>query len=311
MADENINSSVTPDAQQANSVTPEVIEENANPQVSTEKQPEMSTEQEQANVPEGEQQASTPAPVNDGGVQSNAETVEDLRRQLDEYKARDEELLELSQRLGTNNIQDPQFLEAQKQLDIVNNQAQQAYISLCNQFGVDYRPENIEKSANELKAKDPQAYYELQHRLGQLDNAVTERRNVINNFIVQKQTATALNKYNDILNVSPVLNQQLQTYLSSVDVVNPQEQIDAFMQMAMAVQREAFEYGKIYAQQQAINQQANPATVLNNSAMAQQSSFSAQAPRTFTREEIAKMSQDEFEKHEKEIDLAFKEGRIR
>lgn len=234
--------------------------------------------------------------------------VEALQKQVQEYQAKEQETRELLSRLGTDGITDIQVLEAIKQRDIIDNQAQQAYVKLCNKYGVDYRAENIEASAKALKEKDPQAYYDLQYELGQLDNIVNEKRGVIDNFITQKQVQTSLNKYGQLLNASPALKQQLNSYLNTVPPTDPVNQIDTFMQMATAIQREAIEIGKILAQQQA--QAQSPANVLNNSVMAQQTSYAATPPKTWTRQEIAAMSDKEFAKYEKEIDRAVREGRV-
>lgn len=234
--------------------------------------------------------------------------VEALQKQVQEYQAKEQETRELLSRLGTDGTTDIQVLEAIKQRDIIDNQAQQAYVKLCNKYGVDYRAENIEASAKALKEKDPQAYYDLQYELGQLDNIVNEKRGVIDNFITQKQVQTSLNKYGQLLNASPALKQQLNSYLNTVPLTDPVNQIDTFMQMAAAIQREAIEIGKILAQQQA--QAQSPANVLNNSVMAQQTSYAATPPKTWTRQEIAAMSDKEFAKYEKEIDRAVREGRV-
>lgn len=234
--------------------------------------------------------------------------VEALQKQVQEYQAKEQETRELLSRLGTDGTTDIQALEAIKQRDIIDNQAQQAYVKLCNKYGVDYRAENIEASAKALKEKDPQAYYDLQYELGQLDSIVNEKRGVIDNFITQKQVQTSLNKYGQLLNASPALKQQLNSYLNTVPLTDPVNQIDTFMQMATAIQREAIEIGKILAQQQA--QAQSPANVLNNSVMAQQTSYAATPPKTWTRQEIAAMSDKEFAKYEKEIDRAVREGRV-
>lgn len=234
--------------------------------------------------------------------------VEALQKQVQEYQAKEQETRELLSRLGTDGNTDIQVLEAIKQRDIIDNQAQQAYVKLCNKYGVDYRAENIEASAKALKEKDPQAYYDLQYELGQLDSIVNEKRGVIDNFITQKQVQTSLNKYGQLLNASPALEQQLNSYLNTVPLTDPVNQIDTFMQMATAIQREAIEIGKILAQQQA--QAQSPANVLNNSVMAQQTSYAATPPKTWTRQEIAAMSDKEFAKYEKEIDRAVREGRV-
>lgn len=234
--------------------------------------------------------------------------VEALQKQVQEYQAKEQETRELLSRLGTDGTTDVQVLEAIKQRDIIDNQSQQAYIKLCNKYGVDYRAENIEASAKALKEKDPQAYYDLQYELGQLDSIVNEKRGVIDNFITQKQVQTSLNKYGQLLNASPALKQQLNSYLNTVPLTDPVNQINTFMQMATAIQREAIEIGKILAQQQA--QAQSPANVLNNSVMAQQTSYAATPPKTWTRQEIAAMSDKEFAKYEKEIDRAVREGRV-
>lgn len=234
--------------------------------------------------------------------------VEALQKQVQEYQAKEQETRELLSRLGTDGTTDIQVLEAIKQRDIIDNQAQQAYVKLCNKYGVDYRAENIEAAAKALKEKDPQAYYDLQYELGQLDSIVNEKRGVIDNFITQKQVQTSLNKYGQLLNASPTLKQQLNSYLNTVPLTDPVNQIDTFMQMATAIQREAIEIGKILAQQQA--QAQSPANVLNNSVMAQQTSYAATPPKTWTRQEIAAMSDKEFAKYEKEIDRAVREGRV-
>lgn len=234
--------------------------------------------------------------------------VEALQKQVQEYQEKEQETRELLSRLGTDGTTDIQVLEAIKQRDIIDNQAQQAYVKLCNKYGVDYRAENIEASAKALKEKDPQAYYDLQYELGQLDNIVNEKRGVIDNFITQKQVQTSLNKYGQLLNASPALKQQLNSYLNTVPLTDPVNQIDTFMQMATTIQREAIEIGKILAQQQA--QAQSPANVLNNSVMAQQTSYAATPPKTWTRQEIAAMSDKEFAKYEKEIDRAVREGRV-
>lgn len=234
--------------------------------------------------------------------------VEALQKQVQEYQAKEQETRELLSRLGTDGTTDIQVLEAIKQRDIIDNQAQQAYVKLCNKYGVDYRAENIEASAKALKEKDPQAYYDLQYELGLLDSIVNEKRGVIDNFITQKQVQTSLNKYGQLLNASPALKQQLNSYLNTVPPTDPVNQIDTFMQMATAIQREAIEIGKILAQQQA--QAQSPANVLNNSVMAQQTSYAATPPKTWTRQEIAAMSDKEFAKYEKEIDRAVREGRV-
>lgn len=282
------------------------VEENTNPVSSTQNTTENGMVDSPVDNPTVEQE-----PTDATNLPNVEEDINSLKQQLEEYRLRDEEVRQLSERLGTNKVPDVQIFEAQRNLDILDNQAQQAYITLCNQFGVDYRPDKIETSANELKAKDPQKFYELQNRIEKLDNLVTQKRNEAKQFIRQRELNLALAKHQQILNASPMLQQQLNSYLRNANIDNPMQQIDMFVDMAQAIQREAFEYGKIFTQQENLKQQQNPNNVLNNTVMATNQSYSGQAPKIFTRAEIANMSQSEFEKNEKEIDQAVREGRIR
>lgn len=307
MAEEQLNNNPVTEtnATVENSSVQQTVEENTATEVTNNNVETGTTDNKSEVVNEPEKATEIPQDTPNAEEDINA-----LKKQLEEYKLREDEVRQLSERLGTNNVNDFQILEANKQLDIIDNQAQQAYISLCNQFGVDYRPDKIEASANELKAKDPQAYYDLNYKLGQLDAAVNKQRTEINNFVRNREVNIAMNKYSNILNASPMLKQQLTSYLETVNPVHPMQDIDMFMNMAQAIQMEAFEYGKLFAQQQA-QKPANPSESLNTTVMSQQQSYSGQAPRIFTRQEIANMSQAEYEKYADEIDRAVMEGRVK
>lgn len=239
------------------------------------------------------------------------EDIEVLKKQLEEYRLKEEEVKQLSNRLGTNNFQDMQIFEANKQLDIIDNQAQQAYINLCNQYGVDYRPDKIEASANELMSKDPKAYYDLNYKLNQLDNVVNQQRNEIQNFVRRREIELSAQKYNKILQASPVLRQQLTGYLDKVNPANPSKDIDTFMQMAQAIQAEAFEYGKLFAQQEQKKIETSPENVLNNNSIVQGSNGGTTfGNKPLTMADIEKMDLATYSKYAKEIDKLRSEGRL-
>lgn len=237
--------------------------------------------------------------------------MNDLKRQLEEYRLKEEELKNLSQRLGTDKQGDVQIAAAYQQLDIVNNQAQQAYIQLCNEFGVDYRPDRIEASAKELLEKNPQGYYDLQYRLNQLDGIVEAKRAEVGNFIHARQMETARAKYEQVLNASPAMASAMNAYLGANQGHNPIELMDGFMELATPMYREAFEYGKLYAQQEAMKANNQPANILNNNTIVNNTGYTAEAPKLFTRAEIANMDDRTFAKYEKEIDRQYKAGLIK
>lgn len=288
-----------------NSVPVEVPEENAQVETTqtnveddaTNNQTEVSSESVKAN----ETSQDTP---------NTQEDITSLKKQLEEYRLKEEEINQLSNRLGTNNVSDYQIFEANKQLDILDNQAQQAYIALCNQFGVDYRPEKIEASANELKSKDPQAYYDLNYRLSQLDATVNQQRMQVTNFIRNREIQLAMDKYKPILNASPMLSQQLNNYLQTAHPVNPTQDIDMFMTMAQSIQREAFEYGKLFAQQEANKTTQNPQEILNSNSIVQNSNGATGAMKPLTLSDIEKMDLATYSKYAAQIDKLRLEGKL-
>lgn len=234
-----------------------------------------------------------------------------LKRQLEEYRLKEEELKNLSQRLGTDKQGDIQIAAAYQQLDIVNNQAQQAYIQLCNEFGVDYRPDRIEASAKELLEKNPQGYYDLQYRLNQLDTIVENKRAEVGNYIYQRQMQTARAKYDNVLNASPAMANAMNAYLGANQGHNPIELMDGFMELATPMYREAFEYGKLYAQQEAIKAAQQPAQVLNNSTITNNTSHSVDLPTTLTLADVEKMDVKTYAKNAALIDKLYAEGKLK
>lgn len=237
--------------------------------------------------------------------------MNDLKRQLEEYRLKEEELKNLSQRLGTDKQGDVQIAAAYQQLDIVNNQAQQAYIQLCNEFGVDYRPDRIEASAKELLEKNPQGYYDLQYRLNQLDTIVENKRAEVGNYIYQRQMQAAHAKYNQVLNASPAMANAMNAYLGANQGHNPIELMDGFMELATPMYREAFEYGKLYAQQEAMKAAQQPAQVLNNNTITTNTTHSVDLPTTLTLADVEKMDVKTYAKNAALIDKLYAEGKLK
>lgn len=228
--------------------------------------------------------------------------LDELRARLKEYELRDNEIKELGQRLGTDKAGDVKILQARTQLDILNNQATQEYINLCNYYGVDYRPDKIEASAQELLKNSPEAFVQLQFKLNKLNEDTTSKRTEIQNYIHQAERTNALAQYKDVLNASQAMGTAMNMFLDSGLVDSPTEAVTEFMNMATPIYREAFEYGRAYAMQQAEQaKQANPATVLNNNSIAQNATYTATAPKSFTPDDIANMSLEDFKRYETEI----------
>lgn len=302
MENEQITTEVT-DTQLANTETTDTAQEIAVGTDDTQTQ-EVVTEATTALSGEAEQVAT------ENNVQDTAPDVDELKQRLKEYELRDEETKNLSERLGISGNINPELMQAEQLLLQVNNQAQQAYINLCNEFGVDYRPEKIEASANELASKDPKKYYDLLYRLNQLDANVSMRRNEVEGFLRAKQTEQAMVKYKDLLGASPKLNQALGAYLRQTNVA-PQRAVEQFMQIATPLCQEMFNMGKMFAQQEALKKTETPAQVLNNNTMSQTATYATMPPKVFTNEEIAKMDLATYAKYRDEIDRQAAQGLIK
>lgn len=239
-------------------------------------------------------------------VEGKLEVSDEIQKKLDrlaEYEVKDKELSDLRERLGVKDqVQDNQIFSAQQQLGIVENQAQQEYINLCNQYGVDYRPDKIDASGKELLEKNPQAFYELRYKLEGLNNAVEQKRQEVNTFIEQRDIGSALSRNQEILKASPTLGNIVNYYLSQGSITG--NDIDRIADMGKAMMAEAFEMGRQYALN---NKEAvKPAEVLNNTTISQQAPSTPVATNnTITLADVEKMDAATYKAHEKEIDQLF------
>lgn len=299
----------TADAVQANPVTAEpqqqaeqIIQE---PGTQTPQGIETSEENNQGNVDENIQEGgATPPPV------PTKEEYDKLQERLREYELSENEMEQLKQRLGVDNV-DYSTSQITQALDMVQNQAQQEYIRLCNQYGVDYRPEAIEASSRALLEKDPKAYYELQTNLDRLNNAYNIKQAEIQNYMVQKDVGSFYQENQQLLQASPVLNNLINEYVQTSDIryVN-KASLNDLLSRAKSIYAEAFDAGMRYSK---LNSSTNPGDVLNTSvATTTQQTYPTQSGnKIWTREEISRMSESEFKKNQRAIEDAMVKGLIK
>jgi len=239
---------------------------------------------------------------NKDAVEGKPVVSDEIQKKLDklaEYEVKDKELTDLRGRLGVTDKVDNQVFSAQQELAIVENQAQQEYIKLCNEYGVDYRPDKIDASGKELKEKDPQAFYELRYKLEALNNEVEAKRTMVENYISQRDIQQAILRNQQVLEASPVVGNIVNHYLQQGCTGADIDQIVSFSNQIM---QEAFEMGKQYAMNE--KAQTKPAEVLNNTTISQQTQ-SSPTPKAFTLADIEKMDAETYKKHQKEIDKLF------
>lgn len=300
---------VTTNVEQVSTPATEVTESKTDTQpVSTENNqsetlntssPEGATTSETA--PEG-----TSTPTEDKNtVESKPEVSDEIRKKLDrlaEYEVKEKELSDLKDRLGVKDtVQDNQVFSAQQQLAIVENQAQQEYIRLCNQYGVDYRPDKIDASGKELLEKDPKAFYELRYQLEGLNNQIEAKRHEVETFVQQRELNAAYERNKQVFEASPAISRVVKEY---VDAGASPADIDGIVRSGLSIAQEAYEMGR----QAALNEKAkvDPAKILNNNTISQQSqSTPVVEDKKYTLADIEAMDIETYKAHQKEIDKLF------
>lgn len=243
-------------------------------------------------------------------VEGKLEVSDEIQKKLDrlaEYEVKDKELTDLRNRLGIQNtVQDNQVFNAQQQLAIAENQAQQEYIALCNQYGVDYRPDKIDASGKELLEKDPKAFYELRYKLERLNGQIEVRRQEVETFIQQREFNAAFERNKQVFEASPAISRVVKEYIDAG--VSPSD-IDSIVRSGKSIALEAFEMGR----QAALNEKAQvkPAQVLNNNTISQQTQSTPVVKSTeLTLADIEKMDIETYAKNEALINQLFRDGKI-
>ena len=242
-------------------------------------------------------------PKEENSTEGQPMTSEEIQRRLDklkEYEVKDNELNELRNRLGSQAPQDNTIFQARQQLAMVENLAQQEYIKLCNEYGVDYRPDMIDKSSQVLKEKDPQAYYDLKYKLNNICDGLEAKRNEVEGFVNRYELNNAIERNRKIFDTSPAVSTVMDGLLKEgfVTAANMDTVIQNYM---MPIMREAYEAGR----QSAAQTPPSPAKVLNNSVITQQQATPLPQKQQFTLDEIASMDSATYKKYQAEIDKLF------
>lgn len=281
----------------------QVAEENINQEPQT--QPEGQEKQTEVVDENSNEQGNE---VNGEGTQEPTQpTVEQLQAKIKEYEVRDEEEAKLKEALGLSDVDNETYNLMNMDQQIVNK-GKQAYLRLCNAYGIDADPSKIDESVRALKEKDPAKGYEFERKFEQLGNEVVSKRQAVQ----QQNTAYEVNKfqndYGKVLEISPAIKNVMAQYVgayanNSNDMYN---QLSNVMGLVLPIYQEAFEAGRNVALQG--KAKADTSGVQGGIATQNTSSYSSGA--TFTREQIRKMSPEEFSKYEKVIEQQMREGKI-
>ena len=298
---------------------------NQQPQTTVPAQPETlqgepgNNEQILNNQPEGDTKT-----LSDKGEENNDQKVEDkqdtpptqgvsqeeyekLKSRLQEYELSDAEINQLKTRLGVENV-DYGSQQISQTLDAIQNQSQQEYIRLCTKFGVDYRPDKIDESAKALLERDPKAYYELQYGMRELYNSTEAKKLEVQNLVASREVNSFYQENKMIFDSSPVITSVVNDYISSTptEYLN-RANLNALLDRTKQIYAEAFNAGM---QMGKAKEDMNPNKILNNSIMGSNQTTYPISNSTFTREQIANMSIEEFKKNEKAIMQQMAKGLI-
>ena len=234
-------------------------------------------------------------------------TVEELQSKLKEYQVREEEEKMIREQLGISDNIDSQTFSYMNIDQQIVNEGKQVYLRLCNEYGIDANPANIDASVNKLKETDPAKAYEFQKRFEDLGNEIEYRRGMVQQQHANYEINKCATDYNQILNSSPAINELLTSYVKSyAGQGNVYQELQGVLEAIMPAYQEAFNAGRQFALQDKAKKDTSG--VSGGVATANTQTYSSGT--TFTREQIRKMSTDEFAKYEKQIKQAMIEGKI-
>ena len=281
----------------------------------------VANQEPQGNVQQEEQQPPVENSNQEGNEEGNVQqenggnqeeppkqqSVEELQAKLKEYELREEEDKMLREQLGIGDVDQQTFNYMNIDQQIVN-EGKQVYLRLCNEYGIDANPSKIDASVEALKQSDPAKAYEFQRKFEQLGNEVEYKRQMVQ----QQNNVYEVNKfeqdYNQLLNASPaltnIMSQYIQTYGNAGG--NMYGQLKSVMNIILPAYQEAFNAGKQYA----LQDKARKDTSSVQGGIINAGSQTYTPDTIFTREQIAKMSPDEFAKNEKFIQQQMMEGKI-
>ena len=159
----------------------------------------------------------------------------------------------------------------------------------------------------ELMKTDPAKAYEFQRKFDGLSNEVIARRQAVQNQNAVYEVNKFENEYKPLLDASPallnIMQQYVQMYGGNGDVYNS---LKGVMDVIMPAYQEAFNAGRMYGMSN--KAKADTAPVQGGVATAQTNTY--QPGQVFTRDQIRRMSPEEFAKNEKFIQQQMIEGKI-
>ena len=297
MGEEITNTTVTetPEVQTPTEENTQQIQTPAEGQEQDPQQGENSNSEAQGQEQEGQGEQPSPGP-----------TLEELQAEVNQYKLREEEDRMLRERLGLGDVDQQTYNYINMDQQVIN-EGKQVYLKLCNDYGIDANPDKLDASVQELMKTDPAKAYEFQRKFDMLSEDVINRRQEIQTQNAVYEVNKFEQEYKPILNASPALMNIMQQYVQNYgNSGNVYAQLKGVMDIVMPAYQEAFNAGRMYG----MSNKAKTDTTPVQGGVAAANSSSYQPGQVFTREQIRRMSPDEFAKNEKFIQQQMLEGKI-
>ena len=235
------------------------------------------------------------------------QTQEELARKLKEYELKEQEQEALKRRLGLDDSYDNDEANLINMEQAIINRGKRQYLDLCTKYGVDANPDTIEQTVQNLKVTDPAKGFQLERDIENLSYIVNAQKNEIVNY----QYQNALNKfYNDnieLLQASPELSNVL-GIVAQQNYGNPNvyNELSGTLNYLSRIYGEAFAYGQKYSSME----NARKDTSGVEGSITNDVNQVTRSDKTYTREQIANMSQDEFENDYDNIMKLYYTGKI-
>lgn len=289
----------------------EVVTEPTGTQVAEEpqlEQPKTDVPDENKIEPTGEEgQPVDEKPKGDVQPTQPEPTTEELQKKLKEYELREEERKAIAQRLGVEENVEPDLLNLQSISLQLENAANSEILRACNEYGIDANPERMAESLEKLKAEDPGKYYAFIDRAKtisgnfqrqQYEIAQANYNHGVKKYISENQTLVeTIPEFGKIINEYCIANQG-SPYIY--------DELNNITDMAISLIRSGVELGQAYAMQN--KAKTDTSSVQGGVGTAQTPVYTSE--KIWSRDEIKRMSSDDFAKNESAIMKAYSEGRI-
>lgn len=249
-----------------------------------------------------------PSDVPQADTQNTEANKQDLERRLREYEIQQQEQELLRQRLGIdNNVSDTDVSLINMEQQVIN-QGKTAYLDLCNQYGIDSNPANLDANVEALKRTDPAKGYAFERAVEKLTEDINGKKAQIASYQYNNSINQFAKDYGEILNVSPALNNAL-TQVAQANYNNPYvyDTLKSTMDYLTAIYAEAYQYGQ---RDTSIRNAKKDTSGVQGSITKDINQTSAPTIKVYSAQDIDKMSQDEFEKNYDTIMRLYAEGKI-